>query len=79
MNYKRASGAIALKCHGDQLYASGLECLLRGVDYIIITKEGMQKGNYDDELLTFLLQLEPKNFQESTAIRRKFAELYKKE
>ena len=49
MNYKRAIGAIVLKCHGDRLYASRLKCLLRVTDYIIITKEGMQDDNYDDE------------------------------
>lgn len=62
-NYRRTSGAIAVKCHGDRLYASGLKCLLRGADYVLITKEGMQDGKYDDEPLKFLLQLEPENFQ----------------
>ena len=79
MNYTRSSGALAVKCHGDRLYASGLKCLLRRSDYIIVTKEGMQEGNYDDELLSYLLQLEHENFQRSTSVRRKFAELYNKE
>ena len=39
----------------------------------------MQEGNYDDELLSYLLQLEHENFQRSTSVRRKFAELYNKE
>jgi len=39
----------------------------------------MQEGYYDDELLKFLFQLEPENFQGSPAVRNKFAELLKKE
>jgi len=43
-------------------YASRLSCLYRGTSYIIVTKKGMQEGNYDDKLLKFLFQLEPENF-----------------
>ena len=39
----------------------------------------MQEGNYDDELLMFLLWIEPENFQGSTIVKRKFVELLKKE
>ena len=39
----------------------------------------MQDEKYNDELLKFLLQLEPENFQGSIAARSKFAELLKKE
>jgi len=38
----------------------------------------MQDGNYDDELLALLLQLEPENFQGSVVVKRKFEELLKK-
>ena len=54
MNYRKTSGAFAVKCRGDQLYASGLQCLYRETNYVIITKEGMKEGSYDDELLKFL-------------------------
>ena len=78
INYRRTSGAIRVKCHGDRLYASGLKCLLWGTDFVLITKEGMHGGKYNDELLKFLIQMEPKNFQGSTAVRSKFTELLKK-
>ena len=39
----------------------------------------MQEGHYDDELLKFLFQLEPENFQGSPVVRNKFSELLKKE
>lgn len=35
----------------------------------------MQEGTYDDELLKFLLQLEPENFQWSIIVGSKFLEL----
>lgn len=54
INYRKTSGSIAVKCHGDRLYTSGLKCLLRTADYAIITKEEMQEDDYDDELLKFL-------------------------
>ncbi|KAJ8445576.1 hypothetical protein Cgig2_012464 [Carnegiea gigantea] len=79
INYRRISGAIVVKCYGDRLYTLGLKYLLRTADYAIVTKEGMQEGYYDDELLKFLLQLEPENFQGSAAVRNKFAKLLKKE
>ena len=79
INYRRASGAVAVKCQGDRIYASGLKSILRGFDYIVITKEGMKEGIYDDELLKFLFQLEPENFQGSSVVRNKFLELVKKE
>ena len=63
INYQRSSGAIVVKCHEDRLYTTGLKCLLRTNNYAIVTKEGMQEGHYDDELLKFLFQLEPENFQ----------------
>ena len=55
VNYRRSSGALVIKCHGDHLYASRLKDLLREKDYVLITNEGMQEGNYDDELLKFIL------------------------
>ena len=55
VNYRRTSGALAVKCHGDWLYTSRLKCLLREKDYFLIVEEGMHEGNHDDELLTFLL------------------------
>ena len=70
---------MIVKCHGDRLFTTGLRCLLRTVNYAIITKEGMQEGYYDDRLLKFLFQLEPENFQRSPAVRNKFAKLLKKE
>ncbi|KAJ8427193.1 hypothetical protein Cgig2_027939 [Carnegiea gigantea] len=39
----------------------------------------MKEGIYDDELLKFLLTLEPENFQASTTVKTKFAELFRKE
>ena len=39
----------------------------------------MNEGTYDDELLKFLFQLEPKNFQGSPVVRNKFSGLVKKE
>ena len=39
----------------------------------------MKEGVYDVELLKFLFQLEHENFQTSTTVRTKFAELFKKE
>ena len=54
INYRRTIGALAVECQIDRLYASGLKSVLRGADYILITKEGMKEGTYDDELLKFL-------------------------
>jgi len=39
----------------------------------------MKQGAYDDELLKFLFQLEPENFQGSPAVKSKFYELVKKD
>ena len=39
----------------------------------------MQEDYYDDELLKFLFQLEPNNFQGSQYVWNKFSELLKKE
>jgi len=55
-----------------------LKYLLREKDYVLITKEGMQEDKYDDELLTFLLQLKPENFQGFTIDKRRFMELLRK-
>jgi len=70
---------MAVKCHGNRLFTTGLRCLLRADNYAIITKEGMQEDYYDDELLKFLFQLEPENFQGSPIVRNKFSNLLKKE
>ena len=75
INYRRISGAFAVKHQGDRLYASRLKCLYRGTSYIIVTKERMMEGIYDDELLEFLFRLEPENFQGYTTIKNKFAKL----
>ena len=56
-----------------------LKGLLRGADYIIVTKEGMTEGSNNDDLVKFLYQLEPDKFQGSTAVKNKFAELVKKD
>ena len=39
----------------------------------------MTKGNYGDELLKFLYQLEPNNFQGSVDGKNKFSELVKED
>jgi len=59
INYRRTSGAFAVKCQGDRLYSFRLRSLHRGANYIILTKEGMKEGIYDDDLLKFLLTLKP--------------------
>ena len=64
-----------MKCQGDKTCASELKSVLRGVDYILIAKEGMKEGTYDDEILKFLFQLERENFQGSPAGRSIFFEL----
>jgi len=51
----------------------------RGPNYIIITKEEIKDMVYDDELLKFPFQLEPRNFRGTTTIEKKFAELIRKE
>ena len=79
INYRRSSGTISVKYHGDRLYATGLKCLLRTNNYAIVTKERMQEDHYDGELLKFLFQFEPKNIQGSLIVRNKFSELLKKE
>lgn len=48
-------------------------------NYAIVAKEGLEKDHYDDELLKFLFQLEPENFQGSPSVQNKFSELLKKE
>ena len=53
--------------------------MLRVANYILITKVGMKKGTYDDELLKFLFSLEPENFQGSSAVKSKFSKLVRKE
>ena len=62
ISYRRTSRALAVKCQGNCLCGSRLKCLLRKANYILTTKEGMQEGNYDDELLEFLFRLELENF-----------------
>jgi len=42
INYRRASGAFAVKCQSDRLYASGLQSLYSGSNFVIITKENIQ-------------------------------------
>ena len=42
INYKRTSGAFAVKCQDDRLYASGLRSLYSGSNFIIFTKENIQ-------------------------------------
>lgn len=79
INYRRTSGAFAVKCQGDRLYASGLRSLYRGANFIILTKENIQEGVYDDDFLKFLFQLEPGNFKGTPAVVKKFAELIQKE
>ena len=79
MNYRRTSGAFAVKCQGDRLYTSGLRTLYREANFIVITKENIQPEIFDDDLLKFLFQLEPGNFKGSPAVVKKFAELIQKE
>ena len=42
INYRRTSGAFAVKCQGDRLYTSGLRTLYREANFIVITKENIQ-------------------------------------
>jgi len=79
INYRRTSGAFAVKCQGDRLYTSGLRSLYREDNFIVITKENIQAEVFDDDLLKFLFQLEPGNFKGSPAVVKKFAELIQKE
>ena len=69
VNCRRASGIFIFKCQGDRLYSSKFRSLHRGVNYIILTKEGMKEGIYNDKLLKFLLTLELENFEGSTVFR----------
>ena len=39
INYRRTSGAFAVKCQGDGLFASGLRTLCSGSNFIILTKK----------------------------------------
>ena len=79
INYRRTSGAFAVKCQGDRLYASGLRSLYNGSNFIFLTKENIQEAVYDDDLLKFLFQLEPDNFKGTPAVVKKFSELIQKE
>ena len=63
INYRKTSGAFAVKCQGDRLYALGLRRLYSGSNIIIITKENIQVEVFDDDLLKFLFQLKPSNFK----------------
>ena len=76
INYRRASGAFAVKYQDDRLYTSGLRSLYRGANFIIITKEELKEGVYDDDILKFLFELEPKG---TLTVVKKFAELIQKE
>jgi len=76
VNCRRASGIFIFKCQGDRLYSSKFRSLHRGVNYIILTKEGMKEGIYYDELLKLLLSLKLENFQGSTTVETKFAKLF---
>lgn len=68
-----------VKYRGDRLYVTRLRCLLRTSECDIVTKEGMKENCYDNELLKFLFQVKPENFQGFTAVKSKFEELLKKE
>jgi len=43
VNYRKTSGAFAVKCQGDRLYASGLQSLYSGPNFIILTKKIFEK------------------------------------
>ena len=75
MNYRRTSGAFAVKCRGDRLYTSRLRSLWKGYNFIIITEEDMQEGVYDDDFLKFPFQLELGHFKRTPVIDKKFNEL----
>jgi len=79
INYRRTSGAFAVKCQGDRLFASGLRSLYSESNFIVLTKENIQEGIYDDDFLKFLFQLKPVNFKRTLAVVKKFAELIQKE
>jgi len=79
INYRITNGAFAVKYQGDRLYTSGLRSLYSGSNFIILTKENVQEGIYDDDFLKFLFQLEPVNFKGTPAVMKKFAELIQKE
>jgi len=79
INYRKTSGVFAVKCQGDRLYASGLRSIYRGPNFIILNKENIQEGVYDDDLLKFLFHLKPGNFIGTLAVMKKFDELIQKE
>ena len=75
INYRRTSGAFAVKCQGDCLYASRLQSLYSKPNFIILTKENIREGVYDDDFLKFLFQLDPSNFERTPSVVKKFTEL----
>jgi len=79
INYRRISGAFAVKRQGDRLYASGVRSLYSGSNFVILTKENIQEGIYDDDFLKFLFQLEPINFKGMPTVVKKFDKLIQKE
>ena len=79
INYRRTSGAFAVKSQGDRFYTSRLRSLYGEPNFIIISKEDMQEGVRNNDFLKFSFQLEPGNFKETPVVLTKFAELIRKE
>ena len=70
---------LCSKCQDDKLYTLGLRSLYRESNFIIITKDKMQEGVYDDNSLKFLFQLKPVSVKGTPAVVKKFAELVEKD
>ena len=72
------SGAFAVKCQYNRLYIFGLQSLCGGPNFIIITKEYMKDGIYDDHFLKCLFQLKRANFKRSPIVEKNIRFTYPK-
>jgi len=79
INYRRSTGALAIKCQSERLMTKGARTLYSDKNLILVTTEGAGNISVDEQLFDFSYALEPKKFLGSPAVRTKFAELYKVE
>jgi len=77
INYRRSTGALAIKCQSKRLMNKGARSLYSDKNLILVTTEGAENMSVDEQLFGFSYALEPKKFLGSPAVGTKFAELYK--
>jgi len=75
MNYKRSTGALAIKCQSKRLMNKEATTLYDEDNFIVFTTEGAAHVSIDDNLFDFSYELEPNYFHGSLAMWTKFAEL----